>query len=219
MRLTLFVGTRNWSSWSLRPWAALRFARIPFESVDVPLRKAGAAEAVRAVSPSGLVPVLKVGEGDGAVAIWDSLAICEFAAERAPHLWPADRQARAFARSMVAEMHSGFADLRRQLSMAFAETVPGVTPEPKVAEQIARIEDLWTQARTRYGAGGPYLFGAEPGIADAFYAPVVSRFRTYGVRLRGPAAEWAQTLWDHPAMQDWLKAAEAELAAGLPRAA
>lgn len=216
MTLTLYVGTRNWSTWSLRAWLALKAGGLAFDEVDVPLRHHTTSAAVRAVSPSGFVPVLQVsGEGPDFL-VWDSLAIAEFAAERAPGLWPADVRARAWARSISAEMHSGFAELRRQLSMAFAERIPGVVPEPAVQAQIARIVQIWSETRAAFGAGGPYLFGAELTAADAFYAPVVSRFRTYGVALEGAAAAYAEALWAHPFMQAWLRAADAEVKAGLP---
>lgn len=219
MRYTLIIGTKNWSSWSLRAWLALKATGAPFEEKTIALRQGDTKVAAQAASPSSLVPALAV-EGDGpSYCVWDSLAIGEYLAERHPDgaLWPSDIRARAEARSLCAEMHAGFAELRRQYPMIFAETMPGIAPSPGTAAAIGRIVQIWREARAAHGGAGPYLFGHFT-IADCFYAPIVSRFRSYGVMLQGAERLYAETLWAHPAMQEWLKGAEAELASGLPRA-
>ena len=175
-RYRLVIGNKNWSSWSLRPWLAMRRLGLPFEEINVRLRQADSKAAILKYSPSGLVPLLL----DGDLAIWDSLAILEYLAEQHPdkHLWPADRQARALARSVSAEMHSGFAPLRQACSMEILADNP-LEPVPETVEtDIRRIIALWRECRSRFGAGGPFLFG-EFSAADAMYAPVASRFRTY----------------------------------------
>lgn len=214
MKLTLVIGTRNWSSWSLRPWLVLKASGLAFAEEVVRLRHDNDMASVKTRSPSGLVPLLEVEDAPSRFAIWDSLAISEFVAELAPRagLWPEDRRLRALARSAAAEMHSGFGELRRQYSMEFARVLEPVAPTQGTAAAIIRIRKIWRDLLS--ASGGPFLSGAPFGIADAFYAPVVSRFRTYGVRLDGPEAEWASMLWDHPFMAEWLKGAEAEIAAG-----
>jgi glutathione S-transferase len=148
--------------------------------------------------------------------IWDSLAIAEFLAERHPEagLWPSDEKARAVARSVAAEMHSGFADLRRQMSMDLAREIKGVVPEAETQRAIERITSVWAECRTKFGASGPYLFGSFT-IADCFYAPVVSRFRSYGVTLSGTPAQYAAAIWSHPFVREWAAAATKEVAEGL----
>lgn len=204
----LVVASKNLSSWSLRPWLVLEHLGVEFREVVVPLRRPDTAERIRGESPSGRLPALR----DGDTVVWDSLAICEYLAERYPfaRLWPEDRTARAFARSIVCELHAGFAALRQELPMDF-RTVHAECrePSPAAAADIARVRAIWRECRTRFGAGGEFLFGHFT-VADAFYAPVVSRFRTYGVQLDGPEAAWAQTIWALPAMAKWLAGAEAE---------
>jgi glutathione S-transferase len=214
MKLTLVLGTRNWSSWSLRPWLVLKASGLAFTEEIVRLRHDNEEASVKARSPSGLVPLLEVGEGPARYAVWDSLAIAEFVAELAPQagLWPEDRSLRALARSSCAEMHSGFGELRRQYSMEFARILDPSPPTQGTEAAIIRIRTIWRDLLAR--AGGPFLTGARFGIADAFYAPVVSRFRTYGVQFDGPEAAWASMLWAHPFMAEWLRGAEAEIAAG-----
>jgi glutathione S-transferase len=204
----LVLGTKNWSSWSLRPWLACRQGGIPFREEYVPLRQPDTAERARAKSPSGLVPVLK---HDGLV-VWESLAILEYLAERFPraHLWPEDSAARAVARSVSAEMHSGFLNVRRNLPMAFTETVTALKPDAKTAAEIARIKDLWADCRNRFGAEGPFLFGAFS-AADAMYAPVVSRFLTYGIGAKGAAADYMEAIAALPAWAEWGAAAAAQM--------
>jgi glutathione S-transferase len=162
---------------------------------------------MRAASPSGLVPVLE----DGPMRVWDSLAIAEYLAERFPeeHLWPDERGARAVARAVSAEMHSGFAALRSHMTMNVRADLRGKGRGPGVDGDIERVLAIWSDCRARFGAGGDFLFGRFS-VADAMYAPVVSRFRTYGVTLSGVAREYADAIWALPAMQDWVAAAHAE---------
>ena len=180
MTVRLFMGNRNYSSWSMRAWLALRLTGVDFEEQVFPLGEPGVRERIRAHSPTGRVPALQ----DGELTVWDSLAIAEYLAERHPDagLWPADPGARARA-----EMHSGFAALRANMPFNVRRRSPGKGRAPGVQEDIERIVGLWREC---LAAGGPFLFG-EFGLADAFYAPVVLRFRTYGVPLDSPEAGWA----------------------------
>lgn len=204
---TLIIGNKAYSSWSLRPWLALKAAEVPFSEVVIPLSRPDTRENILKHSPSGRVPVLQV----GTLTIWDSLAICEWAAEAAPAagLWPADRHARAVARSVVAEMHSGFAALRQHLPMDLKCRHPGRALPADVRADIDRVLDIWRSCRTRFGADGPFLFGRF-GLADAFYAPVVTRFETYGVELDTACRAYSDAVLDLPAMREWRSAAEAE---------
>lgn len=214
MKLTLAVGTKNWSSWSLRGWLPVKLSGLAFEEHYVRLRHDETEDEVKKVSPSGLVPLLTVEERGQRFQIWDSLAIAEFMAEIAPmaRLWPEDRVQRAKARAVAAEMHAGFAPLRQQFSMEFARHMPGHTPTPATAKAIARITGVWETCLAE--SGGPYLFGKDFGNADAFYAPVVSRFHSYDVRLTGAAKAYADAVWHHPLMREWLKAAGEEVEKG-----
>ena len=189
-RYTLVVGTRNWSSWSLRPFVALKATGAPYEIIDIRLRQFESPttrEQILKHSPAGTVPVLKFQDGEQEVTIWDSLAICEALAERHPEagLWPKDLNTRAIARSYCSEMHSGFPDLRDQLSMDFArkKELPELRDDTKT--QIARILSSWDSALDQYK--GEFLFG-NLSVADCMYAPVVSRFRTFGVETSKPVA-------------------------------
>jgi glutathione S-transferase len=204
--LTLIIGNKNYSSWSLRPWLVLRQAGIPFGEIRIPLYTPGSKEQILRHSPSGKVPVLKHGE----ITVWDSLAICEYLAERFPEkkLWPADRQARAVARSISAEMHSGFTALRTHMSMNIRRALPGRGRTPESLADVARIVALWEDCR-RSGDGGPFLFGHFT-VADAMYAPVALRFQTYAVELSPLARAYADTMLALPAMQEWIAAARAE---------
>ena len=206
--LRLVIGDRNLSSWSLRPWLLIRRLGIDFETVTVRLDRADTAAAIARHSPAGRVPVLH----DGDITVWDSLAIVEYLAERFPDagIWPADRPRRAHARSVAAEMHAGFADLRRELPMRFAERVDGVTPGAAAAADIDRIVALWHEARRAHGQDGPFLFGAFS-AADAMYAPVVSRFVTYGTVLPDGAARYREAIRALPEMREWGEAARREL--------
>jgi glutathione S-transferase len=206
-RPTLIIANRNYSSWSLRPWLALTAAGVEFDEVLVQLGTPETEAAIRRWSPSGRVPAFR----DGDIVVWDSLAICEHVAETHPEaaLWPADPVARAIARSVTAEMHSGFASLRSHMTMNIRASYPDAGRGEGVEEDIARVAAIWTDCRTRFGAGGDLLFGHFT-IADAFYAPVVSRFRTYGVALSGAAGDYMDAVWALPAMQDWVEKALAE---------
>jgi glutathione S-transferase len=211
--LKLVIGSKNSSSWSLRPWLLLRQVGFPFEEIVIPLRRPDTAQRIRALSPSGKVPLLMVGD----VKIWDSLAICEFLAEYDPSLWPADSRARAIARSVSAEMHAGFSALRTFLPMDFTARFgpPGRLLTPVQAD-VDRIASIWTECRRHHGAGGPFLFGPFT-IADAMFAPVCSRFTTHAVPLDPVPASYVDTIMGLPAMQEWARAAAAE-AAGIPTA-
>jgi glutathione S-transferase len=207
----LYIGNKNYSSWSMRPWLALRWAGIAFEERVIPLGGVGYGKSqipeVLAASPSGRVPAL---HADG-VVIWDSLAICEWAHERAPHagLWPENATARAVARSAACEMHSSYAALRRDLPINIRRrTSPKAWPVETMAD-IARVQDLWADVRDRFGAGGPFLFGARS-IADAMFAPVVTRFVTYGVALSPVSQAYVEAVQADPEMQAWSAAAAAE---------
>lgn len=214
-KYTITIGTKNWSSWSLRGWLALKTTGAPFKEEIVQLHRATSSEAVKAVSPSGFVPILSVEDAGKQFQIWDSLAICEYLNEQHPQaqLWPDERSERARARAAVCEMHSGFLPLRKQMPMEFARKIEGVEPNAETAQAISRIGEIWEEARGRNKAIGPYLFGRFT-IADCFFAPVVSRFRTYGVALPRASQDYAETMWAHPFMQEWLKGAEAEIADG-----
>lgn len=205
--LVLVVASKHLSSWSLRPWLVLEQLGVEYREEVVPLRRPETTERIQQHSPSGRLPVLI----DGETSVWDSLAICEYLAERYPYarLWPEDRAARAFARSIVCEMHAGFTDLRRELPVDFRAVPACRQPSPAAAADIARIRGIWRDCRVKFGVGGEFLFGHFT-IADAFYAPVVGRFRTHGVALDGPEAVWADTVWALPSMQKWLGAAQAE---------
>jgi glutathione S-transferase len=204
---TLIIGNKNYSSWSLRPWLLMRHAGLRFREVRIPLYTDESKTQIRTYSPSGKVPCLI----DGALSIWDSLAICEYVAERHPDLalWPEEVQKRAVARSMSAEMHSGFQHLRSNMSMNCRGHFPGVGRTVEVAGEIERIQRSWAEAREKHGAGGPFLFGRF-GIVDAMYAPVVLRFRTYAVQLQAACRAYADAIVGLPAMQQWLAEAQAE---------
>lgn len=206
-QLTLVVGSKNYSSWSLRPYLALAHTGQPFQEVVIPLGAPDTTAQILRHSPSGKVPLLKHGE----LSIWDSLAICEYLAETFPEarLWPQDRAARAVARAVTAEMHSSFTALRQNMSMNLRARKPGQGRAPGVAEDISRIQALWNDCRARFGQGGPFLFGAFS-IADAFYAPVVSRFVTYGVELDAVGAAYRDAVQALPAFQKWAEAAKHE---------
>lgn len=203
--MKLIVGNKNYSSWSLRPWLAMKVAGIGFSEVRIPLYGPGSKEQILAFSPAGKVPCLM----DGGLAIWDSLAICEYLAEKTPALWPADPAARAVARSVSAEMHSGFQSLRSHMSMNIRKRYPDKGRTPEVLAEIARIVAMWSDCRGRFGTEGPFLFGRFS-IADAMYAPVVLRFRTYAVELPAVCQAYADAVIALPAMQEWMEAARAE---------
>lgn len=201
----LTIGTRRYSSWSLRGWLPVKLARLDVEIRVIPLA-GGVTPAVKAVSPSGYVPFLHY----DADKIWDSLAICEYCAELMPTLWPAEAGARAHARSISAEMHAGFRDLRVNMPMSLFRSAEGTGQTPECLADIARIDALWCDTRARFGTDGPYLFGAEIGIADAMYAPVVFRFMTYRPTLSPVAQLYVSAMLDHALMREWLDAARDE---------
>jgi glutathione S-transferase len=201
---TLYVGNKNYSSWSLRGWLAAKLAGAPFEERLVQLTGKG-VNPEWSFSPSGMVPALH----DGDVVVWDSLAIAEYLAERHPGMWPKDAAARAFARSIAAEMHSGFLALRNEMTMCVRERVDVRPWSVGLRNDVARITGLWNEARRRFGAGGEFLCGAFS-IADAFYGPVVYRFRTYDVRPEGAAGTYVESMLAHPFMREWEAAALAE---------
>lgn len=206
--LKIVIGNKRYSSWSLRGWLAVRQSGLPYEERVLPMWTAeyDAAKA-EGLLPSGKVPTL----WDGDIVVWDSLAIVEHLAERAgrDRFWPADPAARAFARSIAAEMHSGFAPLRQQCGMNLGRRYPGFELNPEALADIARITNLWAEARERFGAGGDYLFGAF-GAADIMFAPVVTRFVTYDVALPDVARAYVDAVVAHPFMRDWQAGADAE---------
>jgi len=207
--LTLYIGNKNYSSWSMRPWLAMRANHIDFEEIFVPLYTADKADKDRIVSFSraGKVPVLI----DGDVTIWDSLAIIEYLAERFPDakLWPEDRAARAYARSISAEMHSGFVPLRSECPMNLHRPIGAVRLSADAEANVARIQNIWIECRERYGKSGPFLFGAFT-AADAMFAPVVHRFRTFAIKLEGQAQAYMKTMVALPAFAEWTQAGLAE---------
>jgi glutathione S-transferase len=204
----LYIGNKNYSSWSLRGWLAARLARAPF--AEEPVRLFGEAQpnpANKAFSPSARVPCLH----DGETVVWDSLAIAEYLAERHPGMWPADAVARAWARSVAAEMHSGFSALRNDMTMCIRERVDVRPWSDALATDVARITEIWSEGRQRFGKDGGYLCGAFS-LADAFYAPVVFRFRTYAVEPSGAAGEYMTSMLAHPWLREWEEAALNETA-------
>jgi len=214
---TLIVGTKEWSSWSLRPYLALRAIGAPFEEVLVRLRRENlTGDEIKRYSKAGRVPILKIAENGREALVWDSLAICETLAERHPEarLWPADPLVRAEARSYAAEMHSGFADVRDQLSMSFSRKLPLPELRDATKQQIDRIIEAWLSALARFSGAGGFLFGGFS-IADCMYGPVVSRFQTYGVDVPPPVKAYMERMLALPAMRDWGAAAKKEVEAGI----
>jgi glutathione S-transferase len=208
MALKLVIGNKNYSSWSMRPWLALRANNIDFEEVLIPLYTGEAGKKrILDVSHSGKVPVLI----DGDVTIWDSLAIIEYLDERFPEkmLWPEDRAQRAHARSISAEMHSGFAELRNECGMNLHRPIGAIELSAEARANIARIQEIWTECRERFGRAGPFLFGAFGG-ADAMFAPVVHRFRTYAIPVTPEVQHYMDAMMALPAFQQWTSAGLAE---------
>jgi glutathione S-transferase len=205
--LRLIIGNKRYSSWSLRPWLALAQNGIPFEEILIPLYRPESKAAILRHSPSGKVPALI----DGAVTAWETLAILEHLAERFPDkgLWPHDPAARAKARSISAEMHSGFAALRDELPMDVFADEPGRARSPATEADIARITGIWRQCRAEAAADGPFLFGSF-GAADCMYAPVAVRFDRYGVPLNPACRDYVDAVLGLPAMQRWIAAARGE---------
>ena len=210
---TLVIGDKNYSSWSLRPWLSLKASGIPFREERIRLRQPESKAEIFKRSPSGKVPALKTDLG----VIYDSLAIVEYLAEQYPDamLWPADPAARAAARCASAEMHSGFQALRTDMPMDLVSSFAMPELSETLANNIGRVIEVWKETRTRFGQNGPLLFGAF-GNADAMYAPVATRFRTYNVPLSefgddGTAAAYVDAIYAMPAMAEWLAGADAEM--------
>ena len=207
MGLRLVIGNKNYSSWSFRPWLALKVAGIAFEETLISLDAPDFKARLTALSGAGKVPVLI----DGDTHVWESLAILEYLAEKFPSaaLWPGDPQARAHARAVAAEMHAGFLPLRRQLPMNVRRPVMPCKFEADAAGDVARIDAIWSECRARFAAAGPFLYGAF-GAADAMYAPVVWRFHTYAVEVSAAAGAYMRALMALPAWSEWREAARRE---------
>lgn len=205
--ITIYLGYKNYSSWSLRAWLALERTGAPFREQVFDLTEPGIREVIRKLSPGGRVPALH----DGSVRVWDSLAIGEYLAEKFPAagLWPEDRAVRAAARSVVAEMHSGFPALRQHMPMNIRRSSPGKGRAEGVEDDIARIRSAWRDCRERFGGDGEFLFGAFS-LADCFYAPVVTRFETYAVELDPACRAYCDSILALPAMRAWHTASERE---------
>ena len=201
----LVIGNKNYSSWSLRAWLMLKHAGINFDEMRISLFVAGYKEKLLSISPAGKVPVYS--EGD--LLVWDTLAIGEYLYETHLALWPADKAARARARSVSAEMHSGFIPLRKAMPMNIRAHGRKVASSPELEADIMRIKNIWRELRTQYAEAGPWLFG-QYSIADAMFAPVAFRFLTYGVTEPGAVDDYVQTVARDPLVQEWLQAAELE---------
>lgn len=201
--LQLVIGDKKFSSWSLRPWILLKESKIPFTEISLTLNTPEFYEKIKLYSNAGKVPVLI----DGDVKVWDTLSIVEYLAETFPekNLWPKDKAARALARSIAAEMHSGFSDLRKNLSMNIVEKLHGKTFPDEAWKDIRRIESIWKECLTVYK--GPFLFGKEFSIADAFYAPVVGRFLTYGISLGPEASGYISQISNLYSYKEWVDGA------------
>ena len=209
---TIYIGNKNYSSWSLRPWLALRQTGAAFEETMIVLDQPDSAANLRRHSPSGRVPLLR----HGTLATWETLAICEYLAEQFPaaRLWPADREARALARAVSNEMHAGFAELRDKLPMDISRRWPLANRMTQAGADIERITAIWRECRERFGnrganGAGDFLFGGFT-IADAMFAPVTTRFLTYSVPLDPVCTAYVAAMQRWPAMQDWADAAKAE---------
>ena len=196
----LYIGNKNYSSWSLRPWVLMRELAIPFEEHVVPFDPGSSWEKFRVFSPSGKVPCLV----DGGTVVWDSLAIAEYLAERHPAVWPRDAAVRAWARCAAAEMHSGFGTLRNRCSMNCGLRVRLHEVEPALQRDLDRLDELWSDGLRR--SGGPFLAGASFTAVDAFFAPVAFRIETYGLKLGDAATAYARRLLALASMQDWKRA-------------
>lgn len=207
-RFTLVIANKNYSSWSLRPWLAMRQSGIPFTEILISLAETPEAKAVfQKYSPSRRVPVLI----DGDLTLWESIAICEYVAEQFPlaHLWPSEQKSRAVARAISAEMHAGFVALRQNMPMDIRARHPGQGLTPAVENDIARITTIWRECRTTYGSEGEFLFGHFT-IADAMFAPVVTRFVTYGVQVNEISKQYMESILALEAMHIWSAAAQGE---------
>ncbi|MCK0713604.1 glutathione S-transferase family protein [Chromohalobacter sarecensis] len=199
MDYQLYIANKNYSSWSMRPWVLMTACDITFEEILTPFAGTAIQHAFREFSPTGKVPCLKHND----VLVWDSLAIIEYLAEAHPGVWPADKQARAWARSACAEMHSGFMALRDECSMNCGLRIELGTPSPALEKDLTRLAELWAEGLDRFG--GPWLAGEAFGAVDAFYAPVAVRYRTYGLTLSAQASDYAERLLEHPAVRSWVE--------------
>jgi glutathione S-transferase len=207
MSLQLIIGNKNYSSWSFRPWLAMKVAGIAFDETVIPLHTAEFETRLKELGGSGRVPVLI----DGDVRIWESLAILEYLAEKFPaaSLWPEHAAVRADARAIASEMHAGFSALRRDLPMNVARPVKFRALDDHAAKDVARIDSIWNECRNKYGAGGAFLFGSF-GAADAMFAPVVWRLHTYAVEVSSTALSYMHAMMSLPAWQEWRDAARRE---------
>jgi len=203
--LTLVIGNKNYSSWSLRPWLFMKHMGVEFQEVLIPLDTPETREQIDHYGPSGRVPVLR----QGALCVWDSLAICEYVAELSGKGWPQAREARAVARAVSAEMHSGFSTLRSLWPMNARTRNRRTAVAAGLEADIERIDEIWNDCRGRFGGGGPWLFG-EYSVADAMYAPVVLRFNTYGARISQTARWYMASVLEDAPLQEWLQAAKQE---------
>lgn len=205
--LTLVIGNKNYSSWSLRPWLAIKQAGLTFDEIRIPLCQTGSAEEIRKYSPAGKVPILL----HGSITVWDSMAICNYLAEQFPGLawWPRKQNARAIARSISAEMHSGFMALRQHMPMNIRASLLGQGHLPEVMIDIERVKQIWVSCREQFQDDGDFLCGPFS-IADAMYAPVVFRFLTYGVTLDHTCQAYVDSMLALPALQEWIAAGKAE---------
>lgn len=205
--LTLVIANKNYSSWSLRPWLAMTHFDVPFEEIVIPLDQDTTSADIHKHSPAGKVPILHHGD----ITVWDSLAILEYLAEAFydRSWWPTDPHAKAHARAISAEMHSGFAPLRRDMTMNLRKTFEPRDWAAEVNADVARVQSLWADTRKRFGTGGDFLFG-DFSIADAMYAPVVTRFKTYAVEMDDVSKAYAQAVLSLPAMEKWAAAAAEE---------
>jgi glutathione S-transferase len=202
----LYIGHKRYSSWSMRGWLAVKLAGLDVDVRVLRFTRPGPTKAIAELSPNGLVPFL---EHNGA-RVWESLAICDYCAEFQPALWPADRLARAQARSIAAEMHAGFRDLRSAMWMNVGRDFSGHGRTPGALKDIARIEALWAETRARFGGGGPFLFGARFGAADAMFAPVVARFLGWKPAISADSAAYCAAVRGHPLVAEWYEGAAAE---------
>jgi glutathione S-transferase len=205
--LHLVIGNKAYSSWSMRPWVAMTAAGLTFRETVIGLGQDNTSAEIKKYAPGGKVPLLMHGD----IKVWESLAILEYLAEAFYDRpwWPTDPQARATARAISSEMHAGFQGLRQAMPMNVRKVIPGIGRTPEAAADIARIQAMWAECRAKFGKGGPFLFGAFSN-ADAMYAPVVTRFKTYAVDLEPISRAYADAILDHPAVKQWYAAAAAE---------
>jgi glutathione S-transferase len=202
----LYIGNKRYSSWSLRGWLAVKLAGLDVDIRVVQFTRPGPTQAIAELSPNGLVPFL---EHNGS-RVWESLAICDYCAEFHPSLWPTDRIARAHARSISAEMHAGFRDLRMAMWMNLGRDFSGLGRTPGALKDIARIEAIWSETRARFGARGPFLFGDEFTVADAMFAPVVARFLSWRPEISADSMVYCAAVRGHPLVMEWYENAAAE---------